>query len=411
MTITHSPPFPGWRMVRALAITETISYGALFYAFAVMLVPMRDSFDAGTGEISLALTISLAVTGIAAVPAGRWLDRHGARGLMTSGSLLAAASVVAWSQARTLPQLYLAFAGMGLAGAAVLYEPAFAVINTWFREDRSRALLTLTVIAGFSSTVFVPLCQVLVDAFGWRSAVLVLAAMTGACAIPHAMLLRRAPEDVGLHPDGRAAITHLAEPPSAPVPGTSAAMWRSKPVQYLTAAAALEAVAVTVVAVHLVAYLRDDGMGAGAAAVATGAIGALQVAGRVLMTRLAVRFGLAVVAAAIVCGQAIGVAALFALPTAAAVPAFVILFGAGFGVMTLARPALLGTYVGAEVFASVSGGQNLALTMGRVVAPITAGTVIAAHGYGVAFTGVAACCLGAAALIMRAQRAASRFEH
>jgi MFS family permease len=411
MTTTHVAAFPGWRMVRALAVTEAISYGAMFYAFAVMLVPMRESFDAGTGEISLALTISLAVTGVAAVPAGRWLDRHGARGLMTVGSLLGAASVVGWSQARTLPQLYLAFAGIGLAGAAVLYEPAFAVINTWFRQDRHRALLTLTVIAGFSSTVFVPLSQLLVDGIGWRNAVLVLAALTGACAIPHALLLRRSPQDLALHPDGRVPHGEIPQPHEpGPVPRAASTLWRTRTVRYLTAAAVLEGIAVTAVAVHLVAYLRDDGVGPTSAAAASGAIGALQVAGRILMTRQARRFGLARVAATIVAGQAVGVAALFAFPTAVGVVVFVVLFGAGFGVMTLARPALLGTFVGPEVFASVSGAQTAAITAGRVAAPIAAGSVIAAQGYAWAFTGIALCCVAAAVLILGAQNAAGHLR-
>lgn len=416
MTTTHVAAYPGWRMVRALAVTEAVSYGAMFYAFAVMLVPMRESFDAGTGEISLALTISLAVTGIAAVPAGRWLDRHGARGLMTCGSLLAAASVVGWSQARTLPQLYLAFAGIGLAGAAVLYEPAFAVINTWFRQDRHRALLLLTVIAGFSSTVFVPLSQLLAEGLGWRNAVLVLAALTGACAIPHALLLRRAPEDLGLHPDGRAPHEETQHPETARGsqagrgPRAASTLWRTRTVRFLTAAAVLEGIAVTAVAVHLVAYLRDDGVGPTSAAAASGAIGALQVAGRILMTRQARRFGLARVAATIVAGQAVGVAALFAFPTAVGVVVFVVLFGAGFGVMTLARPALLGTFVGPEVFASVSGAQTAAITAGRVAAPLAAGTVIAAQGYAWAFTGVALCCVAAAVLILGAQNAAGHLR-
>lgn len=411
MTTTQVATFPGWRMVRALAVTEAISYGAMFYAFAVMLVPMRESFDAGTGEISLALTISLAVTGVAAVPAGRWLDRHGARGLMTGGSLLAAVSVAGWSQARTLPQLYLAFAGIGLAGAAVLYEPAFAVINTWFRQDRHRALLTLTVIAGFSSTVFVPLSQLLVEGLGWRNAVLVLAVLTGACAIPHALLLRRSPEDLGLHPDGRAPHPETPRPPEpGPIPRAASTLWRTRTVRYLTAAAVLEGVAVTAVAVHLVAYLRDDGVGPTSAAAASGAIGALQVAGRILMTRQARRFGLARVAATIVAGQAVGVVALFAFPAGVGVVLFVLLFGAGFGVMTLARPALLGTFVGPEVFASVSGAQTAAITAGRVAAPIAAGSVIAAQGYAWAFTGIALCCLAAAALILGAQNAAGHLR-
>ena len=131
---------------------------------------------------------------------------------MTGGSLLGAASLVACSQARSLPQLYLAFVGVGIAGAAVLYEPAFAVINTWFRRDRHAALLTLTVVAGFASTIFLPLSQALVDAAGRRSALLVLAVLLAACAVPQALLLRRSPADLGLHPDGDPAAHAHADP-------------------------------------------------------------------------------------------------------------------------------------------------------------------------------------------------------
>jgi MFS family permease len=133
---------------------------------------MQRDLGASTAQLSGALTVAMAVTGAAAIGVGRWLDRHGARWLMTAGSLLGAACVVGWSQVQTLPQLYLVFTGIGLACAAVLYEPAYAVINTWFRRDRHRALLTLTVVAGFASTVFLPTSQALIDALGWRGALL-----------------------------------------------------------------------------------------------------------------------------------------------------------------------------------------------------------------------------------------------
>jgi MFS family permease len=396
--------FPGWRMVWVLAVTETISYAALYYCFAVMVVPMRDAFGATTGQLSGALTVAIAVSGAAAIPVGRWVDRHGARWLMTTGSLLGAVAVVGWSRARSLPELYAAFVGIGLASAAVLYEPAFAVINTWFRRDRHKALLTMTVIAGFSSTIFVPTSQVLVDAVGWRAALLVLAALMAACAVPHAVVLRRAPADLAMEPDGSVTAAGVMPGRAHEVLTPVEPTWNRRAVRWLTGAVVLQTVAVTAVAVHLVAYLRDTGASAGSAAGAAGALGILSVAGRVTLTRLATRAGLAPLAAVMVTGQAGGVGALLLLPYPVGVVAFVVLFGAGFGVMTIAKAALLGTYVPPHVFASVSGRQALASNAGRVMAPIAVGILITSWGYSVAFTAVAACSLGAGALLLKAGR-------
>ena len=395
-------------MVWALSVTETVSYGALFYCFAVMVVPMRSALDASTAQLSGALSLAIGVSGLASVPVGRALDRHGARWVMTGGSLLGAASVVAWSQARTVPELYLAFVGVGVAGAMALYDPAFALINTWFVRDRSAALLSLTVVAGFSSTVFVPLSQVLVDAAGWRTALLVLAGLLAACAVPQAVLLRRSPADLGLHPDGASEAAELpahgSSAPAADFAGLAGA-WRTPAVRRLTLATVLETLSVTVVAVHLVASLRDDGVSAGTAALAAGGLGVLSVAGRIVLTSFAARVGLGRMAAAMVAGQAAGVVALLVLPGPAGVVLFVLLFGAGFGVMTIARAALLGTYVPTSVFGSVSGGQALAANVGRVAAPVAAGSLITVAGDEVAFGLVGVACLVTAALLVAAERA------
>lgn len=67
--------------------------------------------------------------------------------------------------------------GIGLIHAAVLYEPAFALIAVWFRRMHSRALLVLTFFGGLASLVFIPLADWLVHAHGWRTALLILAAV------------------------------------------------------------------------------------------------------------------------------------------------------------------------------------------------------------------------------------------
>ena len=140
---------------------------------------------------------------------------------MTAGSVLAAGCVLAWALANTVPVLYGAFAGMGLAGAAVLYEPAFATVNAWFDTRRQAALLTITMAAGLASTIFLPTAVILIDHLGWRHALVVLAVVQAVTAVPHALLLRRLPADHGWQRDGvriPAGQPQTITPPAGQVP-------------------------------------------------------------------------------------------------------------------------------------------------------------------------------------------------
>ena len=123
---------------------------------------------------------------------------------MTAGSCVAVVLLVAWSAVRTLPAFYLIWAGLGVAMAAVLYEPAFWVVSAWFARRRGLALTVLTVIAGLASVIYVPLSGWLVASQGWRRALVILALLVLVGTLPiHALLLRRRPEDLGLVPDGK----------------------------------------------------------------------------------------------------------------------------------------------------------------------------------------------------------------
>ena len=123
----------GWAVVAGLCVTETVSWGIIYYGFPVMLRPMEAELGFSRAEITGAFSAGLAVAALAGLPVGRWIDRHGARSLMTVGSILATALVVLWASSHTLLALYSVWILMGLAMAAVLYEPAFVVLTKWFR--------------------------------------------------------------------------------------------------------------------------------------------------------------------------------------------------------------------------------------------------------------------------------------
>lgn len=409
---THAPSsYYGWRIVAALAVTETVSWGVLYYAFAVFLVPMQEELGFSRTVLTGAYSLAILLTGLAGVPIGRWIDHHGARGVMTAGSLASVALVVAWSNVQTVTGLYLVFAGIGLASAAVLYEPASAVIVRWFHTDRAWALLVLTLVAGLASTIFLPTSNALLAAHGWRHALRVLAVILAvATVLPHAIVLRRDPTDLGLHPDGAADApdqsTARSAPSSARLRDTGRWALQDPIYRWFVIGFTANTMAIVIVAVHLVPYFREHGHSAAFAATATGALGALSVTGRLVATAAFRRSSTAAVTATIFSLQGVAVLILLAGGrSGVAAIAFVAIFGLGFGVGTIARAELLAERYGTHSYATLSALINVSLTAGKALAPVAASLTRAAAGsYTPVLIAVAAICGVAAVAITRSDK-------
>jgi len=386
-----------WKMLAALGITQTVGYGVLFYAFAVYLVPMAADLRTSTATITGALTLGILTAAGAALPVGRWLDRHGGRGLMTFGSILGTLALVGWSRVDSVAALYAVFAVIGVASAMVLYEPAFAVIvSVTSASRRAGALLAVTIVAGFASSIFIPLTGVLVATVGWRDSLLVLAVIHGAITIPlHALAV----------PNRRTAAAIDADSPADRESGRAAlrAAVRDSGFWLLVVAFVTHGAAIVTVSVHLVAYLIELGHPPTLAAAVTGLLGVLSVTGRLVSTGLGRRWHTATVTAGVFAVQAAAVAALPWLGhdrVGAAV--CVVLFGLGFGVATIARPALLADRYGTTGYATIAGALTLPVTLAKAAAPLAAaGLAVALGGYPAVMTTVAACCLIAVGCLWR----------
>ncbi|UQU61287.1 MFS transporter [Couchioplanes caeruleus] len=373
--------------VAALAVTQTIGYGTLYYSFAVLLRPVAADLHAGTGAVTGAFTLSVVTGAVLAIPVGRLLDRHGGRALMTAGSLVGALALVAYSGVDRLWQLYAVQAGIGAASAAGLYEAAFAVVLTWYTaERRAGALLTITVVAGFASTIFLPLTGRLVDAYGWRTAVLVLAAIQALTVPLHAVFVRRPGRPVGARTRGPVVWTALAD----------RGFW------LLALAFAAHTAAVSTLTVHLVSALVSWGHPPAWAAAVAGLLGVLSVAGRLVTTGLQRRFRTTSVTAAVFAVQAVAALAMpvVAAGTAGAVGT-VTGVGIGFGVATIARPVLLAERYGTGRYATLAGILVVPMTLAKAVAPLAAAAL---PGYTAVLAGVAACCGVASAALIAAGR-------
>ena len=369
----------GWVLVGALGVTETISWGVLYYAFSVFVTPMEADLGWSRGETTGAFSLALVVSGFAAIPVGRWLDRHGARLLMTTGSCVGVVLVLAWAVTDALVVFYALWAAIGLVMATVLYEPAFAVVAVWFDRKRARALTALTLIAGFSSTVFLPLAAWLVQIQGWRTALVSLAIILAVGTIPaHALPLRRRPEDLGLHADGDAASTLRAASRPRDVPLGEAV--RDSTFRWLMLGFCLSTAVAFGVHVHLVPILLDRGYAPTLAATLAGLVGAMQVLGRILMGPLTGRLSLRTLATGVLAVQPIALLVLLLVPGLLGVVAFVALFGAAKGCLTLVRPAFVAELYGRTNYASIAGVLAFVVTLAQASAPVGAGAAYDAVG-------------------------------
>lgn len=373
----------GWWLMIALGITETISWGVLNYSFVAYLGPISAEMGWSRGDTTAAFSVSLLVSGLTAIPVGRWLDKHGPRVLMTAGSIAGVLLVIAWSRVTSLLQLYVVFALIGVSAAATLYDPAFATATRWFEKHRVRAITLITLMAGFASTIFIPLATRLIEIQGWRQSLLTLAAILAVGTIaPHALLLRSRPEDLGLQPDGvtaeSAPVTGAYGKPAAErtslAPGVSFGdALRHASFRWLVVAFMLVTLSTLAIGVHILPYLEDRGYDAATAATLTGLIGAMQVGARLLIAPIGQRTSPHLFAAAIFALQPLSVLVLLLVRSTAGVWLFVVLFGAQRGLSTIARPALLADLYGRRQFASIAGVLQFATSLAQAAAPVAAG--------------------------------------
>jgi MFS family permease len=377
----HGRCYYGWVIVVTLAATETISWGILYYTFAVVLPAMEHELHWSRIAITGAFSVALLASGIAAPLVGRWLDHRGPRLLMTAGSCVATGLVVAWSQVKQLPAFYLIWVGIGITMATLLYEPAFVVVNAWFVRQRSRALSIVTFVAAFASTIFIPLATELSQRFGWRTAIRVLAIVLGVGTIPlHLLVLRRRPADFGFHLDGE---------PIAPESQLQSQLRRNVSVRvalqdrtfwWLTTGFTLTTLAAIAITVHLIPYLLDHGYDARFAALAASLIGAMKFPGRLMFAPLERRIPHRYLAALLVLLQGIAVLILVMVPGATGVLGGAALFGAASGAGTLARPALLAEYYGQTHYGSINGVLAFFLAGAQALAPVGAGALYTLFG-------------------------------
>ena len=363
----------GWTIITTLAITETISWGIIYYAFSVFLKPMEAETGWSRAELTGAYSVGLLVMGFMAFPVGSWVDKHGARALMTIGSILASLLMVVWSRVTDLTTFYILWLALGVCASLVLYDTAFAVVAKWFVAKRTSALAIITFAAGLASTIFVPLSDFLLNLVGWRDAVLILGIILAVTTIlPHALILRRSPDDLGYLPDGGIKLPTMEAPIQRGNTLSEALQNRFFWILILTFC--LSYLSSSAIRVHFIPILTDSGIDASVAAIASGSIGIMQVIGRLFFAPLEMRTSSYIMVGVVFAMQFVSliILGMSGLSVWLIIP-FILFFGMSFGANTLARPSIIADTFGSAHYGRISSVMVFFLTLAGTIAPVGAG--------------------------------------
>lgn len=355
-----------WSFVWLLAAAQLVAWGCLYYAFAVAVVPMETELGWSRTSLNGALSVGLLTWGLAAPVVGRWIDRHGARAVMSGGAVAGGLLMVAWSQVGHVWVFTLIWAGLGVSMACLLYEPVFAVVTALFRSDYRRAITAITLLGGFASTVLIPATQMLCDHVGWRWALLILGLV---CAVfvggIHWALLRPG--------DGRSLSasrrTGAKVPLSSPV-FLGLAVW-------FTAYGAI----FTGLTFQLIPLMTTHGLDSGRIITVMALIGPMQVAGRVALLGLGRRVDARRTGAFVVTTLAAAVTILLAAPDSfPALVVFALLYGTANGIVTIVRGTAVPEYLPGASYASTNGVLALPVNLAKAGAPLALAALWSATG-------------------------------
>lgn len=362
---TESAAFTGW-----LSLAQLVGWGSTFYVFSMLMVPVEQTLGLSRSEVSWAFSGALIAEGLAAFAVGRWIDQGHARAVMSGGSVLAALSLLGLSACQTVWGWTLGWLGLGVAMAATLYTPAFAVLTLRYPQNFRRHIISLTFLGGLASTVFIPLMAWLIDAVGWRAMLWVLAGCQGLICLPvHAWVLRgiQRPPPPKAHTKAAHATgdsyRHAMRQPTFALVGVFVVLTLSTSVA---------------VAAHLVNLLTESGLPPAWSVWLPACVGVVQVLGRSGLffwehraSVHSVNRWIPLLMPAGLLALLGALAALHSAPTIAlaGTVVFVALYGLGNGMGTIVKGTAVAQYVSQKHAASLNGVLGVPTAIGRAAAP------------------------------------------
>jgi MFS family permease len=381
-----------------IAFTLALAYG-VWYSYSVIMVALLREFGWSRSVLAGAFSLFTLVQGVANPLIGSLCDRLRPERLVAAGGVALALALFGNSFISSPWQLYLSFGLFtALAVAASGWVPALVQVQRRFADRVGLGVGIASAGVGIGMTLVVPLCQLLIDAFGWRTAYRVHALACIAFILPSTLyLMRTAPG-----PGGTASLTlaeaTLREEATLRVATRSMTLieaMRTTPFWLVMAAFFLGNVCSQTLHVHQVAYLVDHGVAAIVAASVVGVVGLSSIIGKIgsgwLSDRIEREFVYVAGVAIMVASVAVLTAAGAALSQSGAY-LYAIMLGAGYSVTAAITPVMANDRFSGKHFGAIVGFGLFSASIGSALGPWLGGFLFDVTGsYALPFAIAASC--------------------
>jgi MFS family permease len=347
-------------VVAALGTAQTLAWASSYYLPAVLAGPIAADAGVPRSWVFAAFSMALLIAAFAGPRIGRSIDRHGGRGVLALSNLVLIAGLAALALAHGPVALFAAWAVLGAGMALGLYDAAFATLTTLYGEKARDPITGITLFAGFASTVGWPVSSFLTDAVGWRETCLIWAALHLVLGLPLNLALPRP----------------RPQPANATQAPKTAMGWNPRREMLLLAFVFAAAWFVTgAMAAHLPRLLETAGATPFAAVAAAALMGPAQVAARVVEFVLMRGVHPLVPARIATVLHPLG-ALVLAVAGAPGAALFAALYGAGNGLLTIARGTVPLAIFGPEGYGERTGLLGAPARAAQAFAPLLFGLLI-----------------------------------
>lgn len=258
-------------MLIGSAIILALSLGVR-HAFGLYLVPMSDEFGWGHNVFSLAIAMQNLIWGAVQPITGAFADKYGSKIVVAVGGALYALGLLLMTVSSTGLLLNLS-AGLilGLALSATSFPVLLSAVGRAAHPDKRSLAMGIASAAGsFGQFIMLPSTLLLLQKFGWSSA-LVVSAILIALIIPLAWMLK-APMYVAPN----ATNTHEA---SLTFKQILQLAWEHKPFWFLALGFFVCGFQVVFIGIHLPGYLIDHGFNATTGTIFLALVGLFNIVG------------------------------------------------------------------------------------------------------------------------------------